>query len=67
MNLKKLNMLTKWEDEKLKCACSPSTPCSKYRKGICQIEQLLYDPTQSINSCIKHRSYKRINGALKQR
>jgi len=60
-------MITKWQGGNLKCACSPSSPCPNYRKGDCEIEELLYDPNQNINSCIKHSSYKRVKGALRQR
>lgn len=66
MKYRKLNMLTRWTGSKLECACSPDSPCEKYQKGKCEIEQLLYDPKQNIRDCIKHSSYKRVNGAFRQ-
>lgn len=65
--LKKLNMFTRLKESKLLCACSPGSPCPKYKRYQCQIEELLYDPMQDFRSCIKHSSYKRVNGAIKQR
>lgn len=67
VEFKKINMFTRWKESKLLCACSPDSPCSKYKRCQCQIEELLYDPMQDFRSCINHSSYKRVNGAIKQR
>lgn len=62
MEKRKLPMYMLWEGNRLKCECSFFSPlCSKYQKGKCQEEVVIYDPYQGIDECMKHSSYKRIN------
>lgn len=68
MEKRKLPMYMLWEGNRLKCACSFFSPlCSKYQKGKCQEEVVIYDPCQGVDECMKHSSYKRVNGALRQK
>ena len=68
MKKRNLPMYMKWEGNKLKCACSFFSPlCNGYKCGNCEEEIVIYDPFQGINECMKHSSFKRVNGALRQK
>ena len=64
----KMPLYMKWEGKRLLCACNFFSPlCNDYKCGKCEEEVVIYDPCQGIEECMQHSSFKRVNGALKQR
>lgn len=64
--MKKIVLYTRWNKHNLECACSFFNPlCSKRKE--CEEVEVTLDPYDDIESCMKQRRYKRVNGAIRQR
>lgn len=56
---------TKWEYGELECACYIKEPlCDKYKQ--CEEIELTLFVYGDIESCMKHRKYKKQSGVIKQ-
>lgn len=63
---RKIALYTKWNKHELECACNFFNPlCEKYKQ--CEEIEVALDPYADIEECMKERSYKRVNGAVRQR
>ena len=63
---RKIVLYTNWENGELKCACSFFNPmCEKFKT--CEELEVKYNPYEDIEECMGHRSYKKVNGVIKQR
>ena len=63
--MKKVELYTKYYNEKLVCCCPVENKCSKDRN--CELSKFYYDDYDTnINELMKNRSYKRVNGRIKE-
>lgn len=65
MKLRSITLLTFWKDNELECCCPIHNKCSKDRG--CEELEFTINPYTGIKECMKHDSYKRSNGAIKQK
>lgn len=65
MKLINITLLTFWKDKELECCCPPKNRCSK-DKG-CELLEFTINPYTGVKECMKHSSYKRSKGAIKQK
>lgn len=63
----KIKLNIRFSGDKVSCAKSLELckGCSNY--NICEYMELYYYPYDGAIECMKHDSYKRVNGAIKQR
>lgn len=64
---RKIVMLSKWDKWEMKCACLHSNPlCRCYKE--CEEIEVTIKPYQDVEECLRNqRSFKRHNGALRQK
>lgn len=63
---KKVVILTTKDDMGRDCMCNFFNPgCLKYKE--CEELELEYNPYEGIEECMQQRSYKKVNGKIKQR
>ena len=65
MKLMKVQLYSYFKDNEIECCCPPKNKCSK-DKG-CELLDFTLDPYADIKECMKHSSYKRNKGAIKQK
>ncbi|MBY7025198.1 hypothetical protein JW813_09225 [Clostridium botulinum] len=67
MKRKRVRLNVKFSGDKICCAKSPGV-CGKCKElNKCELLDMYYYPYDDIKECMKHDSYKRERGALKQR
>lgn len=66
MSKRIFTFLSRWDKNKLICSCLKDNHCCDRFKS-CEEVELILDPYMDIESTMKERSYKRVNGALRQR
>ena len=68
--MEKIKMYVRWKDNEIKCACSISSPliekCPYFKYEKCSKEIMMYDHYENIDKCMKHSSFKRVKGSLRQ-
>lgn len=65
-SVSKYEFNTRWDKKTLICACLQGNPaCDRYKT--CEVLELTLDPYEGTKECMKERSYKRCNGAVKQK
>ena len=64
---RRIVMLSKWNDWDMVCACLQCNPlCKNYKE--CEEIEVAIRPYEYIEECLRNkRSYKRVNGALRQK
>lgn len=66
MKRKKIKLNVKFAKDKVVCAKSP-IECKLCRNiSTCELMELYYYPYDGADDCMKHRSYKRERGAIRQ-
>lgn len=63
--MKTISLYTHWRLGKLECCCPPENRCLK-DKG-CELIKFSYNEYEDVRECMKHDSYKRVKGALRQK
>ena len=65
MSKRKYVFYTKWQSNDLECACLFFNPLCDRCKD-CEEVELTLNPYEDLETCMRERSYKRKNGALRQ-
>lgn len=63
--MRKYKLMTHWRNQELVCCCPVKNQCSKDHG--CEELEFILNPYDGIGECMRERSYKRINGALRQK
>lgn len=66
MSRKKLKLNVKFNKDKVVCAKSPTECKACINISTCELMELYYYPFDGAKYCMKHSSYKRERGALRQ-
>lgn len=66
MKRKKLKLNVKFNKDKVVCAKSPTECKICGHSSTCELMELYYYPYDGAKDCMKHRSYKRKRGSMRQ-